>query len=165
MRKRGRSAHRPADGKGGTRFVRALGLRVGRWILAASIAVGAAACSSPTTPAEAAGTLPDSGRRAKPDSAIDPNVAPILTMRNVQFRFTKDLVVGIDRIRAQMRPVPPAQVVSFDDPTSFDLDVAGAQVRLTGPQVEVLMNTRIFAYPNANIRNLRVEEQGQSLVI
>jgi hypothetical protein len=141
-------------------------LATGRWIFAAWLAARAAACTSPTTPAEAAGNVADSARRAVADTAaVDPNVAPTLTMRNVQFRFTKDLVVGIDRIRAQMRPVPPAQVVSFDDPSSFDLDVAGASVRLTGPQVEVLMNTRIFAYPNANIRNLRVEEEGQNLVI
>jgi hypothetical protein len=112
----------------------------------------------------AAGTVADSTRRATPVTT-DPNVAPVLTMRNVQFRFTKDVVVGIDRIHAQMRPVPPADIVTFDDPASFDLDVNGAAVRLTLPQVEVLMNTRIFAYPNANVRNLRVESDGQNLVI
>ncbi len=113
----------------------------------------------------AAGNVADSARRAAPDSVVDPNVSPVLTMRNVQFRFTKDLVVGIDRIRAQMRPAPPATVVSFDDPASFDLDVAGAVGPSDLPQVEVLMNTRIFAYPNANVRNLRVEADGQNLVI
>jgi hypothetical protein len=86
-------------------------------------------------------------------------------MRNVQFRFTKDLVVGIERIRAQMRPVPPAAVVTFDDPSTFDLDVSGASVHLSLSQAEVLMNKRVFAYPNANVRNLRLESDGQSLVI
>ena len=147
------------------RFVRSFRPTIGTWILAAWLAASLAACSSPTTPAMAAGNLADSARRAAPDSVVDPNVAPVLTMRNVQFRFTKDLVVGIDRIHAQMRPAPPATVVSFDDPASFDLDVSGASVHLTKPQVEVLLNTRIFAYPNANVRNLRVEADGQNLVI
>ena len=42
---------------------------------------------------------------------------------------------------------------------------SGASVHLTKQQVEVLMNTRIFAYPNANVRNLRVEADGQNLII
>lgn len=133
-------------------------------MLAACLAGGASACTGPTTPAEAAGTVADTVRRT-PDTTADPNVAPQLVMRNVQFRFTKDVVVGIDRIHAQMRPAPPADVVTFDDPSSFDLDVSGASVRLTLPQVEVLMNKRIFAFPNANVRNLTVEANGQDIVI
>src|SRR5580765_132477 len=147
------------------RFVRSSRPTTVKWILAAWLAAGVAACSGPTTPAMAAGNVADSAHRAARDSVVDPNVSPVLTMRNVQFRFTKDLIVGIDRIHAQMRPAPPATVVSFDDPASFDLDVSGATVHLTKPQVEVLLNTRIFAYPNANVRNLRVEADGQSLVI
>lgn len=135
-------------------------------MLAALLVGGDSACSGPTTPAEAAGTVPDStATRKTPDTVADPNVEPELVMRNVQFRFTKDVVVGIDRIRAQMRPAPPADIVTFDDPSSFDLDVSGASVRLTIPQVEVLMNKRIFAFPNANVRNLTVEANGQDIVI
>ena len=87
-----------------------------RLMLAACITGDVSACSGPTTPAEAAGTVADTSRRT-PDTVADPNVAPQLVMRNVQFRFTKDVVVGIDRIRAQMRPAPPAEVVTFDDPS------------------------------------------------
>jgi hypothetical protein len=135
-------------------------------LLAAWLAGGAAACSGPTTPAQAAGTLgveSDSARRTP--VVADTNTAPVLTMRNVQFRFTKDLVVGIDRIRADMRPVAPADVVSFDNPASFDLDVSGAAVRLTLAQAQVLMNTRVFSYPNANVRDVTLEADGQNLVI
>ena len=132
--------------------------------LAAWLATSVAACSGPTTPAMAAGAIADTTTR-RPDTTADPNVSPVLTMRNVQFRFTKDLVVGIDRIRAQMRPVPPSDVVSFDDPSSFELDVSGAAVRLTMAQVQVLMNTRVFAFPNANVHNLKLEANGQNLVI
>jgi len=64
-----------------------------------------------------------------------------------------------------MRPAPPADIVTFDDPSSFDLDVSGASVRLSLSQTEVLMNKRIFAYPNANVRNLRLESDGQNLII
>jgi hypothetical protein len=139
---------------------------IAKLVLAAWTAAGTAACSGPTTPAEAAGTggvNADSARRAP--AAADTNVPPVLTMRNVQFRFTKDLVVGIDRIRANMRPVPPADVVTFDNPASFDLDVSGAAVRLTLAQAQVLMNTRVFAYPNANVRDVKLEADGQNLVI
>ncbi len=139
---------------------------IGRLIFAAWLAASVASCSGPTTPAEAAGTMgADTVARRAPDTAAAPEAAPILTMRNVQFRFTKDLAVGIDRIQAAMRPVAPADVVSFDDPASFELDVSGASVRLTLAQVQVLMNERIFAYPNANVRNLTLEANGKSLVI
>ena len=145
-------------------MLRPSGVTTGTLVLAA-LAAGAVGCSGPTTPAAAAGIVEDTARRAPVATVVDPNVAPTLTMRNVQFRFTKDLVVGIDRIRAQMRPAPPADIVTFDDPASFDLDVSGASVRLSQTQVEALLNTRIFAYPNVNVRNLRVESDGQRMVI
>src|SRR5262245_25040505 len=121
--------------------MRASRLRIASLVIAASVAAGAGACAGPTTPAEAAGTRGDTAARHEPPpKAADPDVTPVLTMRNVQFRFTKDLSVDIERIRAQMRPVPPATVVTFDDPSTFDLDVSGASVRLSLQQAEVLMN-------------------------
>ena len=59
-------------------------------------------------------------------------------------------------------PAPPADLVSFDDPSSFDLDVSGAHVHLIVPQVEALLNKRIFVYPNANVRNLRSSPTGRT---
>ncbi len=138
---------------------------IGSLLLAASMAGAVASCSSPTTPAEAAGTVGDTVARRAPGTVVAPDVEPVLLMRNVQFRFTNDLAVGIDRIQAQMRPVPPTDVVSFDDPASFELDVSGASVRLTLAQAQTLMNERVFAFPNANVKNLTLEANAKNLVI
>jgi hypothetical protein len=133
-------------------------------VIVASVWVGVASCSARTAPAEAAGTLADTVVRAT-GTASDPVADPVLTMRNVQFRFTKDLVVGIERIRAEMKPSVTAGIVTFDDPASFALDVSGASIRLTLAQAQVLMNTRVFNYPGVNVHDLRLEANGQELVI
>ena len=86
-------------------------------------------------------------------------------MRNVQFRFTKDVVIGIDRIRATMKPTPTAGIVSFDDPASFDLDVSGASIRLTMAQAQTLMNERVFAYKGSNVHHLQLSGDGKDIVI
>jgi len=125
---------------------------------------GVVACSQTPAPAEAAGTLADTVI-ASPSRRSDPQVEPVLTMRNVQFRFTKDVVVGIDRIRATMEPTAKAGIVSFDDPASFDLDVAGAAIRLTMPQAQTLMNERVFAYKGSNVHHLELAADGKDLVI
>lgn len=122
------------------------------------------ACSRAPAPAEAAGSLADT-LVAAPAGSADPMVDPVLTMRNVQFRFTKDVVVGIDRIRATMKPTRTAGIVSFDDPASFDLDVSGASIRLTMPQAQTLMNERVFAYKGSNVHHLELGADGKDIVI
>lgn len=130
-----------------------------------SLAAVCAACSGAPAPGEAAGSLADSAARPAAPRISDPDMEPSLTMRNVQFRFSKNLVVGIDRIRAAMQPTPAAGIVSFDDPASFDLNVAGAAIRMTLPQAQVLMNERVFGYEGSNVRHLQLEAAGQEMVI
>jgi len=142
------------------RQLRAEGLR---WVGVATSAwlIG---CSQTPAPVEAAGTLADTAIQT-PARVSDPQTDPVLTMRNVQFRFTKDIVVGIDRIRATMKPTLTAGIVSFDDPASFDLDVAGAAIRLTMPQAQLLMNERVFAYKGSNVHHLELAADGNDIII
>lgn len=135
---------------------------------AALLALGVLAGCGGAAPTEAAGAVASAGDSvapvAAPGAAHDPT-SPTLVMRNVQFRFTKDLVVGIDRIRALMTPTAPGGVVTFDDPASFALDVDGASIRLTLAQAQVLMNERVFSFPGANVHDLKLSGSGASLVI
>lgn len=134
------------------------------WSPAVMALAACAACSRTPVPAEASGSVADTLVEPPPPSA-DPMVEPVLTMRNVQFRFTNDVVVGIDRIRATMKPTPTAGIVSFDDPASFDLEVTGASIRLTMPQAQTLMNERVFAYKGSNVHHIELAADGKQIVI
>ena len=134
------------------------------WSAAVMALAAGAACSRAPVPAEAAGSVADTLVKP-PTPSADPMVEPVLTMRNVQFRFTNNVVVGIDRIRATMKPTPTAGIVSFDDPASFDLEVTGASIRLTMPQAQTLMNERVFAYKGSNVHHIELAADGKQIVI
>ena len=88
--------------------------------------------------------------------APKPDVVPTdVTMRNVDFHVGDGVVLHIRRLRGQM--LGRNGVVDFDDISSYVVEVASAEVRLTGTDLGNLLNRHVFAYRGAPLSGLRVE--------
>jgi hypothetical protein len=61
-------------------------------------------------------------------------------------------------------PTSPGKVATLDDAQSFRIRVTAATVALTGTDLGALLNTVVFAYPDAPLRQLQVRTQGTQLV-
>lgn len=96
---------------------------------------------------------------APPDSVGDTEVG----MRNVHFVVAPDVVLRIRRLRGQMVSKKPGPIL-FDDPTSFTIRIASAEVGLTTTDLSSLLNNHIFAYPGAPLKHLVVRASGTQLV-
>lgn len=83
------------------------------------------------------------------------DVPTAVTMRNVDFHLGKDVVLHIRRLRGQMRG--RNGVVDFDDISSYDVQVASAEVGLAGEDLSNLLNRHVFAYPGAPLSGLHVQ--------
>ena len=91
----------------------------------------------PPPPAE----LPVPASRAKHDTYA--------AMRHVHFRLDPLLALDIDHLQARMRPTRPGSAVDFDDPHSFTLALAEAEVGIDTTSLARLMNHYVFGFPDA----------------
>jgi hypothetical protein len=84
--------------------------------------------------------------------------------RNVRFHFWPGVALRIDELFGRMRSRRADGVVSFDDPRSFVLDIDTASVALPTGDLSRLMNTYVFAYRGAPLRDLAFSIEGGHLV-
>lgn len=76
-------------------------------------------------------------------------------MRNVDFRVGEGVVLHIHHLRGTMRSHDQGPLV-FDDPTSFTIRIASAEVGMTSADLTRLLARHVFAYPGAPLKNLEL---------
>jgi hypothetical protein len=87
-----------------------------------------------------------------------------IQMRNVNFRIAKDIVLEVRSLRGQLRRTKPETPVTFDDSSSFLVDVDTAEVAISPESLTALMNSYVMAYKGAPIKNLQVTFKGDRII-
>jgi hypothetical protein len=108
--------------------------------------------------------------RAVPDATmpvLDAGVGDTVVnarFHNVHFRMWPGVALDLDDLAGRMRSTRRDRVVSFDDKTSFVLAIDSGTVGLEVSDLARLMNTYVFAYRGAPLRDLSFAVEGQHLV-
>ncbi len=84
--------------------------------------------------------------------------------QGVRFRIWKGVALNLEQLSGSMLSQRDDGIVSLDDKTSFVLAIDTATVGLTVGDLGRLMNTYVFAYRGAPLRNLSFEVDGDHLV-
>jgi hypothetical protein len=84
--------------------------------------------------------------------------------QGVRFRVWKGVALNLEQLSGSMLSQRDDGVVSLDDKMSFVLAIDTATVGLTVGDLGRLMNTYVFAYKGAPLRDLSFEVDGQHLV-
>lgn len=84
--------------------------------------------------------------------------------RNVHFHMWPGVALDLDQLTGQMHSTRGDRVVSFDDKTSFLLAIDSGTVGLALDDLGRLMNTYVFAYRGAPLKDLSFEAAGVHLV-
>jgi hypothetical protein len=84
--------------------------------------------------------------------------------QGVRFRMWKGVALDLEQLSGRMLSRRDDGVVSLDDKTSFVLAIDTATVGLPLGDLARLMNTYVFAYKGAPLRDLSFEVDGQHLV-
>ncbi|HJW96456.1 MAG TPA: hypothetical protein VJ901_22795 [Thermoanaerobaculia bacterium] len=85
-------------------------------------------------------------------------------MHNVDFRMDEFMFLRIHHLRGTMQSKQPGAPLNFDDKTSFVMKVDTAEVGMTPPSLDRLMNAYVFNYPNPPLRDLKISIEGKQLV-
>lgn len=99
-------------------------------------------------------------REAQAQQEPAKNVA--VQMRHVDFHFDSTVVVNIDYLRGELKPVSPEHPPYFDDKNSFTLGIDTARIAITPKALGDLLNHYTFAYRGSPLRHISITiEQGQ----
>ena len=86
-----------------------------------------------------------------------------IQMRNVDFRLASDIDLEVRTLRGRLKRTKPDRMVTFDDSDSFVLEIDTGEVAITAASLSALLNSYVFAYPGAPIKNLQVSIKGSRL--
>ena len=90
--------------------------------------------------------------------------APRCAFRNVDFVVEPDLVLEVRRLVGELRATGP-EPATFDDPNTFSIAIAEAEVALDMRSLATMMNHHVFAGSDAPMRDLEIETEGNRLRI
>jgi hypothetical protein len=85
-------------------------------------------------------------------------------MKNVNFRARRDVTIEIRRLRGRFETTGDGPV-SFDEPQSFVVKVDSAEIAITTGNLSTLLNSYVFAYPGAPLKNISAISTGDRLKI
>jgi hypothetical protein len=86
-----------------------------------------------------------------------------LEMKNVDFRVQRDITFQIRKLRGRMKSTQQDRPVTFDDASSFKLDVDSAEMAITADGLSRLLNNYAFAYEGAPLKNITVTIAGNRI--
>jgi len=110
-------------------------------------------------------------RAARTAAAVVHRAPPVAAQRewveiqNVDLHLTNQVVIRIRSLHGEVLRTGAERPPVLDDLTSFRIRVTAATIALTGADLGALLNTVVFAYPNAPLRDLRVRTDGQEIVL
>ncbi len=81
-------------------------------------------------------------------------------MRNVMFRFSSAAGAHIETLTGEFVPTGNNSMPVFDDKTSFAVKVKSARVSVTPEALAAVMNTYVFAKPDAPLKDLTMTIEG-----
>jgi hypothetical protein len=87
-----------------------------------------------------------------------------IQMKNVNFRLARDIVLEVGTLRGRLQRTRPEVPVTFDDSSSFIVEIDSAQVAATAASLTALMNSYVLAYDHAPIRNVTMTIDGNRLI-
>jgi hypothetical protein len=90
--------------------------------------------------------------------------APLCAFRNVHFVVDEDLVLEVRHLVGQFEPTG-SKPATFDDPTTFAIRIADAEVALDMRSLAAMMNRYVFPGENAPLRDLEIATDGTRLRI
>lgn len=122
-------------------------------------------CNDPLFPFQASvgpphPPIPDAA--APKEVARAPDAGTWTEFRNVDFRFDEDLVLRVKTLRGIMKGKQGGPVV-FDDPTSFDMELAEAETSMGARDMTALIGRYVFGYPGAPLKDLTVKPEADGL--
>jgi hypothetical protein len=85
-------------------------------------------------------------------------------MRNVDLGVTDSVTIRVRTLHGEVLRTSPDRPATLDDPLSFKIRVTGATVALTGADLGGILNTVVFAYPGAPLRNLQVRTDSEQII-
>lgn len=97
----------------------------------------------------------------EPATVLDTTTA--VQMRNVDFYVDPRIPLRIRSLNGTMRSRSGGPVL-FDDKSSFIINVAAADVGLTGPALSLLLNKYVFGFKGSPLTNLRVTISGNEII-
>ncbi len=92
------------------------------------------------------------------------HASPRCTFRNVSFMVEPNLVLEVRNLVGQLETTG-ASPATFDDPRTFSISIAEAEVALDMRSLAAMMNDYAYAGPDAPMRDLAVETDGSRLRI
>jgi len=96
--------------------------------------------------------------RSRPKTARDSgHKEALLFVKNTNFRFFKNIGFYIPEMVVSLRANDPSQPVVFDDPQSFGIYPMRGKAVLSGAVLTELMNTHVFNFEGAPLRNITVK--------
>ena len=87
-----------------------------------------------------------------------------LQMKNVNFRLASNIVLEVRTLRGRLQRTNPAVPVTFDESSSFNVEIDSGQVAITPASLTALMNSYVLAYDGAPIKNVSVEIRGDKII-
>jgi hypothetical protein len=102
--------------------------------------------------------------KRRPDDPRGRADAVQIQMRNVNYRLTHEIVLEIRSLRGQLQRTNPELTVSFDDSSSFSVQIDTAEVAVSTASLTALMNSYVLAYDGAPIKKVMVSIDGNRLI-
>jgi hypothetical protein len=116
----------------------------------------AAAASESAAPPSPSPTAPQT---ATPSSAKGDQLVHA-QMRNVMFRFSTSAGAHIETLTGEFVPTGNNTMPIFDDKSSFVVKVKSARISVTPAALAAVMNTYVFAKPDAPLKDLTMTIEG-----
>lgn len=130
--------------------------------------------SAPVTTSQAQTTTPPHASAAAssdaPRTAAAPAAAPAAAARqwidihHVDLGVTDQVTIRVRTLHGEVLRTSPEKPAALDDPLSFRIRVTSATVGLTGTDLGAILNTVVFAYPGAPLRDLQVRTDGNQII-
>src|SRR5512146_1162471 len=87
-----------------------------------------------------------------------------IQMRNVDLRIERDITLQIRTVRGRLEPTSAERPVTLDLRDSFFLEVDRGAMAISTRSPARLLNSYVFAYPGAPLKNITVTAKGNRLV-
>ncbi len=101
---------------------------------------------------------------AGPGPAVENNAVQT-QMRNVMYHFSSSVAVHIQFLDGQLNPVEPSGYPIFDNKESFTVAITSAEIIITSTDLANVLNSYVFARPQAPLSSLSVAIQSGHLII
>src|SRR5581483_4841800 len=96
--------------------------------------------------------------------AEEPRGAVGIQMRNVNLRMAPNVTLQVRSVRGRLEPTSAERPVTLDLRDSFFLQVEWGTMAITTESLATLLNTYVFAYEGAPLKNISVTVKGNRLL-